>query len=110
MPGIEIFLHRDVRRGADRGEHRQHLVLLDQFAGLLDRLGRRVGVVQTDEFDLAAVDAALVVEHLEIGGLGTRDGAVGRSRPAIGRGIAELDSGLGRARHARQCHKGHCKH
>jgi hypothetical protein len=94
--GIEIFLHRDVRRRADGRKHCQHFILLDQLAGLLDRLCRRIAVVQGEELDSAAVDAALVVEHLEVGGFRTRDRAIGRCRPAIGRGVAELDGDLGR--------------
>ncbi len=60
-------MHGGVGGGAERTEHHQHLVLLDQFAGLLDRLRRRIGVVERDEFDLAAVDAAFGIDLLEIG-------------------------------------------
>jgi len=41
--------------------------LLDEAARLLDRLRRAVAVVDADEFDLAAVDAAVVVDHAEKG-------------------------------------------
>src|SRR5690606_40941236 len=50
--------------GAERLEEREHLLLLDQAAGLLDGLGRLVAVVADDDLDLAAVDAALLVVHV----------------------------------------------
>jgi hypothetical protein len=55
---VHVLLDRGVRRRAQRVEHQQHFFLLDQLARLLDRLGRVVAVVQRDEVDLAAVDAA----------------------------------------------------
>ena len=64
------------------------------LARQLDRLGRREAVIVGDEGDLAAVDAALVVDHLEIGDLRLADHAVGRGRTAIGHGLAELDFGV----------------
>jgi hypothetical protein len=76
-------------------EREQHLVLLHELANLLDRLRRAVTVVVADEDDLAAVDAAfLAVDLVEIGGDGLADGAVGRGRPAIWVGVADLDLGI----------------
>jgi hypothetical protein len=63
-------------------EQQQHLVLLDELARLLDRLRRAVAVVVADEVDLAAVDAALLVDHLEVRGDRLADRAVGRGRAA----------------------------
>jgi len=51
--------------------------LSTQLANLLDGLGRAVGVVILNEVDLAAVYAALVVDHLDIGGLGLADDRIG---------------------------------
>jgi hypothetical protein len=65
--GIEIFMHGGLRRGAERAEQRQHFLLLDQPPRRFDRLGRAIGVVHREEPDLAPVDAALLVQHLEIG-------------------------------------------
>ena len=79
---VEIFLHGGVRRRADDLEGEQHLVALDQLADLLDGLRRRVGVVILDQVDLAAVDAALVVDHLQIGGLRLADSGIGGRRSA----------------------------
>jgi hypothetical protein len=87
-----MYLWIAVLGGVPSGvEHQQHLVLLDQLAHLLDRLGRAVAVVVGDEVDLAAVDAALGVDLLEVGADGLADGAVGRRRPAVGLGVADLD-------------------
>ena len=79
---------------AERLEHQQHLVALHQLARLLDGLRRAEGVVIADEIDLAAVDAALGVDLLEIGRLRLADGAIGRRRTAIGHDIADLDLGI----------------
>ena len=75
----------------------QHFVALDQLADLLDRLRRAVGVVIGDEIDLAAVDAALGVDLLEIGFFGLADHAVGGGGSAVGHDVADLDLGIGRA-------------
>src|SRR6185437_5056074 len=56
-------------------------------------------VIEGNEVDLAPVDAALLVYHLEIVGLGRRDLAVDAGRPAERRGLADLDLGIGDARH-----------
>ena len=95
--GVQILLDRAVRWRAERVEYGEHLVALDQLADLLDGLRRRIGVVIGDEVDLAAVDAALVVDHLEIGFFGLADDAIGRRRTAVRHDIADLDLGIGRA-------------
>src|SRR5262249_40718678 len=87
-------LDRGVGRRAERIEGREHLILLDELAYHLDGLRRAVAVVPGDEVDLAAVDAALLVDHVEVGGLGLADRAVARSRAAVRHGVAELDFGV----------------
>ena len=52
-------MDRCVGRRAERAEHQQHFVALDQLAGLLDCFWRAVGIVIGDVINLAAVDAAL---------------------------------------------------
>ena len=79
-------------------EQERHPFLLDQSPHLLDRLGRAIGVIQADEIDFAAVYAALLVDHLEIGGLGATDHAIGGDRAAIGHGLPDLDFRVGDAR------------
>ncbi|MEY9756805.1 hypothetical protein ABIE73_004200 [Bradyrhizobium yuanmingense] len=95
--GVQILLDRTVRGRPERVENDQHLVALDQLANLLDGLWRRIAVVIGDEVDLAAVDAALVVDHLEIGFFGLADDAIGRRRTAVRHDVADLDLGIGRA-------------
>jgi hypothetical protein len=84
-----------VRRRAQRVEDQQHLVALDQFARLLDGFWRAVGIVIADEVDLAAVDAALGVDLVEVGLFGLADHAIGGSGSAIGHDVADLDLGIG---------------
>src|SRR4051812_588423 len=79
--------------GADRGEYQRHLVALHQPARLLDRLRRRVAVVERDQVDLAAVDAAALVEHFEIADLALAQRPERRYRPAVGHGLADFDFG-----------------
>jgi hypothetical protein len=94
---VEIFLNGGVGRRAERAEDEGDLLLLDQLARLLDGLGRAVAVVETDEADLAAVHAALLVQHLEIGELGQAVGAPGRGGAAIGHGLTDRDLAVGHA-------------
>ena len=94
---VEILPDREVGRGAERVEEERDLLLLDEAANLLDGLGRAVAVIEADEIDLAAVHAALLVDHLEIGGLGPADHAIGGGRAAIGHGLADLDLRIGDA-------------
>ena len=92
--GVHVFHDRRIGRRAERLEDQQDLVALHQLARLLDRLRRAVGVVIGDEIDLAAVDAALGVDHVEIGFFGLADHAIGRRRAAIGHDVADLDLGV----------------
>ena len=96
---LQIFGDRGVMGGADRGEDQRDLVALDQPPRLLHRLRRRVAVVERDQVDLAAVDAAALVDHLEIADLALAERAERRHRPAIGHGLADLDFGCGDAAH-----------
>ncbi len=95
--GVHVFLDSRVPRRAERLEHQQHFVALDQLARLLDGLRRRIAVVIGDVVDLAAVDAALGVHLVEVGADGLADRPVGRGRPAIRVDVADLDLGVGRA-------------
>ncbi|MET4716920.1 hypothetical protein ABIF63_001026 [Bradyrhizobium japonicum] len=96
--GVEIFLDGRVHRRADDLEGQQHLVALDELADLLHGLRRRIGVVILDQIDLATIDAALVVDHLEIGGLGLADRRIGRRRSRERHGLSDLDLGVAGAR------------
>jgi hypothetical protein len=98
FPGVDVFLDRDVGRRAERAEQREHFILFDQPARLLDRLGRRVAVVQADQIDLAPVDPARGIDLVEVCRLGAPDGAEHRQRAAVGHGLAELDFLVARSR------------
>ena len=64
---------------------------------LLHRLDKDTsGVVALARY-LAAVDAALVVDHVEEGHHGLAVHAIGRRRPTVGTGMADLDLGIGGA-------------
>src|SRR5260370_6884433 len=73
-------MDRRFRRGPERAEQRQHLFLLDQPPRRFNALRSAVGVVQGEELDLAAVDAALFVQHLEISFADTAEHTVQRTR------------------------------
>ena len=94
---IHVFLNRGVARGAERREDQEHLVALDQPARLLHGLRRAVGVVICDEIDPAAVDAAIVVDHPEIGAHRLADRGIGRRRAAVRHDVANLDFRVGDA-------------
>ena len=93
---VEIFVHGGLRRGAERAEQRQHFLLLDQPPRRLDAFRRAVGVVHGEEFHLASVDAALFVQHLEIGLADAPQHAVERAGTGMRHGLAELDFGVAR--------------
>ena len=88
---VEVFAHRGLGLRAKTAEHREDLVLLDELVRQQHRLGRVVLVVEDLEDDLAAVDAAVVVDVREVGVLGVGDGSVRRCRPGLGDGVAEQD-------------------
>src|SRR5215831_10071471 len=84
-------------RRSQRTENKQDLVTFNELARLLHCLVRAVGVVIADEVDPAAVDAALGVDLVEVGGIAAAEFAKGRGRPAVGHGIADLDFAVARA-------------
>src|SRR5260370_16551481 len=89
-------MDRRLRRRAERAEQGQHFLLLDQPPRGFDRLRRAVGIVHSKEFYLAAVDAALFVQHLEIGFADPAKHAVQRTRAAVRHRLPELDFGIAR--------------
>ena len=88
---VYVFVDRRIGRRPQRAEIGENLVLLDQLAGLLDGLGRAVGVIIGQEIDLATVNAALGIEPVVIGGLRASSRAIGRGRAAVGHGLPDLD-------------------
>ena len=93
---VQVPARGNIAGRAERPEHQMHVVLLDEVAGQLQR-GRGIGIVVAgDEADLAAVDAAAIVDHVEIGGLRLADRAEFRERPRIGHDVADADFLVGR--------------
>ena len=88
-----------VGRGAQSAHHREDVVLEDEFLGHLDGLGRVVAVVLVTEVDLAAVDAAVGVDVVEVRLGAHRDVAVaGRGRAGQRLVAADDDAVLGDTR------------
>src|SRR5450631_369068 len=88
---VEVLLDRCIGRRTGTSHECQHLILLDQAAGLLQGLWRRERIVERYKGDAAAVDAALLVEHAEISEFGLANDARCRNWPAIGHGLADLN-------------------
>ena len=94
---IHVFDDRGIGRRSHRADDGEHVVLLDHFAMLFDGARRAVAVIERNEFDLAAVHAALFVDHGVVGGLHPALGAVGRQRSAVRIGLADDDFAVARA-------------
>jgi hypothetical protein len=94
---VHILVDCGVGRRAVCRKQQQHFFLLDELAHLLDGPGRAVSVVEADELDVAAVDAAVGIDLLEIGELRLAHGAERRHRAAVWMGLADLDLGIGDA-------------
>ena len=92
---VEILPDRQVRRGAERVEEESDFLVFDQAAHLLDRLRRAVSVIETDKIDLAAVHAALLVDHFEIGRGRLADDPVSGGWSAVGHRLPDLDFRIG---------------
>ncbi len=73
---VHVLVYGGIGGRAEGLEEGRHLVLLHELPDHLHRLGRRIGIVVRDEVDLAPVDAAIVVDLLEVGGEGLADGSV----------------------------------
>jgi hypothetical protein len=87
---------------AERAEHQGHPVLLDQAAGMLHGLGWAVAVVEGDEGEPSAVDAAIVIQHFDVGRLGLAHLRQRRCGAAVRHDVADPDflvAGVGDRRH-----------
>src|SRR5258708_37260431 len=91
-------MHRSLRRGAERAEQGQYLLLLDQPPGRLDRLWRTVSIIHGEEFHLASIDAAVFVQHPEIGLAHPTQYAIERAGTAMRHSLSKFDFGVARAR------------
>jgi hypothetical protein len=68
-PGRSTQQKSDRPMIASRQTQRSGMLLLDKLAHHFDGLRWAIAVVAADEFDLSAVDAALLIDHGEIGTL-----------------------------------------
>jgi hypothetical protein len=102
---IEVFFHRRVGGRADGAEQEEDRVVLDQTAGRLDGFRGAVGVVERQNFNLTAVDAARFIHSIEISARGVSDRAGDRNRTAEWGGLAEPDFGGGGAGIVRLSHR-----
>ena len=94
LVAVEIFCDRRARRRAHGREDEGDAVALDQPPRRFHGLRRRERVVERQQIELAAVDAALLVDLFEIGREHPAGDAERRRRPAIGHGVADLDLGV----------------
>ena len=95
---VHVAVNGCVGGGAERLKDEQHLIALHQPPRHFNRFGRAVAVVVGNEIDFSSVDAPLgFVEHLEIGGDGAPDGAIGGRRTTVGIDVANLDFLVGDA-------------
>lgn len=99
---VRYFDRRGIRRRTELPEHKRDFVALDQLAGVLDSLRRAVGIVIGDEIYLAAVDAAAVVDLIDISDQPLAGVAERRGRSAEREGGPDLDLGGRDARSVRQ--------
>ena len=74
---VQIALDRSIGEIAQALKDESDLVHLDQTPDLLDCFRRAVAIIQADQIDLAAINAASVVEPLEIGKLCPTNRAIG---------------------------------
>src|SRR4051812_23603324 len=93
--GVEVLRHSGIRRRSEEAGDRKYLIGFDELARLFDRLRRAERVVERYEVDLAAVDPATIIDHLEIGRLGLSINPVRGCRTAVRRCGAQLDLGVG---------------
>ena len=92
---VDIFADRGIRRSTDGLEQDGDLFILDQLADDLDRFRRAVAVIQGNQVDLAAVDAALFIDHLEISRLGGGYLPIHAGGAAERSALTDLDLGIG---------------
>lgn len=95
---VQILAHGKAGRRTERHEDHEDIVALDQPPRLLDRLRRAGAIVGDNELDLSAIDAALIVDHLEVGERALRDHAIGAAGAAERCGSSDDDLGVGNTR------------
>ena len=77
---------------------KRDIVLLNELARHLKCLGRHVSIVQRQQLQLPAIDAALLVEHFKKGEIADAIGAGEGNGAAVGHRLAHEDFRVGNAR------------
>src|SRR5260370_18722889 len=67
---VEVFRNLELSGRPNRTESKGDVLHVNQLARLVPGSPRQEAVVDTDQVDLAAIDAALIVDHLHVGLLG----------------------------------------
>src|SRR6476661_2729740 len=91
---VQVALNRRIGDITQTLKDERDLILLNQAPDLLDGFRRAVTIIEADEIDPAAVDAALLVDHPEVGELCPANRPVSGNRPAIGHGLTDPDFGV----------------
>jgi len=89
---IHVLMDRKISRCAYVGEEQKEPGRSRPNAGPSRPFSAAIGVIQSDEIDLATIHATLVVDHPEVPDLGFAHGTVGRCRTGVGIRIADLES------------------
>jgi hypothetical protein len=95
---VEIFRNLELRGRANRPESKGDMLHFDKLARLVPGSPRHEAVVDADQVDLAAIDAALIVDHLHVGLLGQTERREPGARTGIRHRLADLDLGIGHPR------------
>ena len=94
---VHVLVDRRVRRRSQHTDGGQNFFFFGQLAGHLERAGRVVAVIERDELDHTAVDAAFGVDLLEIGIHRLADRTIGGCGTRVRVDIPDLDFFVGRA-------------
>src|SRR5262249_15085233 len=92
---VEISRDGELRGRSKRTERKGDVVDFDQLARLHSGPPHQIAVVGADQVDLAAVDAALIVDHLHVALLGRTERRAPTARAGIGHRLADLDLAIG---------------
>jgi hypothetical protein len=102
---VEIFRDLELSGRPNRTESEGDVVHFDQLARLVPGSPCQEAVVDTDQVDLAAIDATLIVDHLHVGLLGQADRREPGARAGIRHGLADLDLAIGHPRRVLGCRR-----
>ena len=88
---VHITVNGGIGWSAQGIEEKGDLILFDEAAHLLHRLGRTVAIIERNKVDLAAANTALLIDHVPERGLKLSNHAIGRRWAAVSDGMTNLD-------------------